>query len=313
MPPAMHDPYAGPPPAPPATDPVVCPCCRRPMQLLALAGHYGRQVVIDLCGPCRLVWFDTLESVNLAQRGWLQLLQALQRAAATDAPWSGAPLGCPVCAATLQPVHNLSRFGRFAALECQAGGHGHLQSYALLLAERGLVRPMLPPERAALAASTAPAGTPPAGTMPPGTAPARTASTGCLNCGAPLDGRADACSHCASPLVVIDLPRLAAALRNRPGEPLPRPDGRLAAWHCAGCGQAVDPSATADCRGCGQLLAVPALAELGPLLKACEAQAWAQRQPPSAAALRAPRRHDAESWRNTAFARLLGHFKSFFD
>lgn len=288
----MHDPYAGPPPALPATEPVACPCCHRPMQLLALAGHYGRQVVVDLCAPCRLVWFDTLESVNLAQRGWLQLLQALQQAAATDTPWSGAPLGCPVCRAALQPVHNLTRFGRFAALECQAGGHGHLQSYALLLAERGLVRPMLPTERAALAAG---------------------AAMGCLNCGAPLNGRDDACSHCASPLVVIDLPRLAAALRNRPGEPLPRPDGRLAAWHCAGCGQAVDPSATADCQACGQLLAVPALAELGPLLKACETQAWAQRQPPAPAALRPRRGHDAESWRNTAFARLLGHFKSFFD
>jgi hypothetical protein len=288
----MHDPYAGPPPALPAAEPVACPCCRRPMQLLALAGHYGRQVVVDLCAPCRLVWFDTLESVNLAQRGWLQLLQALQRAAATDTPWSGAPLGCPVCRAALQPVHNLTRFGRFAALECQAGGHGHLQSYALLLAERGLVRPLLPPERAALAAG---------------------AAAGCLNCGAPLDGRADACSHCASPLVVIDLPRLAAALRNRPGDPLPRPDGRLAAWHCAGCGQAADPSAAADCLSCGQLLPVPALADLGPLLKTCEAQAWANRQPPAPAAFRPRPGHGPDSWRNTALARLFGHLKSLFD
>jgi hypothetical protein len=287
----MSDPFSGPPPALPATAPVDCPCCNRPMQLLALAGHYGRQVVIDLCNPCRLVWFDTLESVNLSQRGWLQLLRALQGAGATDTPWTGQPLGCPVCRTALQPVHNQTRFARFAAIECQAGSHGHLQSYALLLAERGLVRPMLPPERAALAAGTGPAG--------------------CLNCGAPLDGRADACSHCASPLVVIDLPRLAAALRDRPGDPLPRPDGRLAAWHCAGCGQAVDPSAAADCRACGQLVPVPALAELGPLLQACESQAWARSQPP-APALRPRAARDADPWRSTSFGRLLGHLSSFF-
>jgi hypothetical protein len=291
----MHDPTMGPAPALPDTAPVDCPCCRRPMQLLALSGHYGRQVVIDLCSACRLVWFDTLESVNLSQGGWLQLLLALQRAAATETPWAGRPLGCPACASTLQPVHNLTRFGRFAALECQAGGHGHLQSYALLLAERGLVRPMLAPEFAALATGAA------VGTIP----------AGCLNCGAPLDGRSDACAHCASPLVVIDLPRLAAALRDRPGDPLPRPDGRLAAWHCAGCGQAVDPSTSADCKSCGQLLAVPALAELGPLLQACEAQAWARRQPPAAQTL--PRRpRDADPWRATSLGRLLGQLSSFF-
>ena len=34
----------------------------------------------------------------------------------------------------------------------------------------------------------------------------------CLNCGAPLDGSRDACAHCASPLVVVDLTRLAHAL-----------------------------------------------------------------------------------------------------
>jgi hypothetical protein len=291
----MHDPTMGPPPAQPDTAPVDCPCCRRPMQLLALSGHYGRQVVIDLCGSCRLVWFDTLESVNLSQGGWLQLLLALQRAAATDMPWAGRPLGCPACATTLQPVHNLTRFGRFAALECQAGSHGHLQSFALLLAERGLVRPMLPPERAGLAAG----------------ALAGKSTAACLNCGAPLDGRADACSHCTSPLVVIDLPRLAAALRDRPGDPLPRPDGRLAAWHCAGCGQAVDPSASTDCKTCGQLLAVPALSELGPLLHACETQTWARRQPP--AALARPRlARDADPWRTTSFGRLLGQLSSFF-
>lgn len=274
-------------PTAPATPspPVDCPNCTRPMQVLALPGHYGRQVVIDLCGGCRLVWFDTLESVNLSGRGWMQLLRQLHRADAAEAPWAGRTLGCPLCRSPLQAVHNLTRFGRFAAVECKTG-HGHLQSYALLLAERGLVRPMLPPERAALAA-------------------AHRALT-CLNCGAPIAGHEDTCSHCTSPLVMIDLPRLAAALRARPGDPLPTPDGRLAAWHCAGCGQALDPTRRESCERCGQLVGVPTLAELGPFLEACEAEWWAQQQPPSRTP-RPRRAPDPEPWRNTSFARMLGH------
>lgn len=284
--PDLFDAAVAPAPPPPAP-PVACPNCGRTAELLVLQGHYGRQVVVDVCGPCRLVWFDTLESVNLTGRGWLQLLRRLQRAKATEAPWSGSVLACPQCGNPLQAVHNLTRFGRFAAVECQRG-HGHLQSFALLLAERGLVRPLLPPERAALAAARR--------------------SLQCLNCGAPVAARDEACSHCRSPLVMIDLPRLAAALRDRPGDPLPRPDGRLAAWHCAGCGQALDPTQAEACQACGQLVVVPTLAELDGFFEACEAEHWAQQQPPTAVALRRPRRADQEPgrerWRETGLARF---------
>ncbi|NRF71809.1 hypothetical protein HLB44_32970 [Aquincola sp. S2] len=258
------------------------------MRLFTLQGHYGRQVVVDLCEPCRLVWFDTLESVNLAGRGWIELLRRLQQAAAAEAPWLGQALGCPLCRAPLQPVHNLTRFGRCAALECRQG-HGHLQSFALLLAERGLVRPLLPPERAQLADAQR--------------------SLACLNCGASLQGSdGEACTHCASPLVMIDLPRLAAALRVRPGEPLPTPDGRLAAWHCAGCGQAIEPTRRNDCDRCGQLIVVPSMAALGPLLDVCEAEWWKHQQAPAARPAYKRRAPDPEPWRATSFARLLGNF-----
>lgn len=283
----MPDPFGTPDaPAVPA-EPVDCPNCARPMRLFTLRGHYGRQVVVDLCEPCRLVWFDTLESVNLAGRGWIELLRRLERAPAAEAPWQGRPLGCPRCRAPLQPVHNLTRFGRFASLECQADGHGHLQSFALLLAERGLVRPLLPPERAALAAGQ---------------------PLSCLNCGAPLaDSDGEACTHCSSPLVMIDPPRLAAALRPRPGEPLPTPDGRLAAWHCAGCGQAIEPTRRTDCDRCGQLVVVPSLLALAPLLDVCEAEWWKHEQAPAPRPPRNRRAADPEPWRTTSFARLLGH------
>ena len=112
------------------------------MQQLALEGHYGQSIHCDLCADCHLVWFDAFESVRLSGLGWVSLLRRMQ-AAASRSPGVLAPkLVCPRCAAALKPVHNLTRFGRFAALECPRK-HGHLQTFSLLLAERGLVRPMV--------------------------------------------------------------------------------------------------------------------------------------------------------------------------
>ena len=36
------------------------------MQHVALAAHLRRTVPLDHCSGCPLVWFDSLESVNLA-------------------------------------------------------------------------------------------------------------------------------------------------------------------------------------------------------------------------------------------------------
>lgn len=279
----MKDPFASQDPAPAPAAPAPCPNCSRPMQVLPLKGHYGRSVVVDLCRPCRLVWFDTLESVNLSSHAWITLLRELQRATPSEHPWSGRALACPRCSAPLVPVHNLSRFGRFAANEC-THRHGHQQSFVLLLAERGLVRPLAWAERTALARLHKP--------------------LACLNCGAHLDGAAAHCGHCQSPLVVIDMPRLAAALSTDPGTPLPVPDGRLMAWHCAGCGRALDPVRRTDCAHCGQLIVMPTLDDLVPLLDACEAAWWARQQPPARERpARSPRLEPG--WRDTSLARLL--------
>lgn len=229
-----------------------CPSCGQTMAHLVLQGHQGRDVVVDHCAPCRLVWFDALESVNLSGRGWVQALRELQRGARAEpmAPRSDV-LHCPVCQVALKPVHNATRYGRFPALECPQK-HGHLHGHVGMLAERGLVRPLLGPERRALAEER------------------RTLS--CLNCGAACDGCSDACSYCRTPLLVIDLPRLAHALRQRSGHwtDSPAPDGTPMRWECRGCGAALDPSREVACTGCGHAVVAPTLLELTPLLMAVE-------------------------------------------
>ena len=46
---------AGAPPARPADPALACGNCHAPMQRLALAGHYGSKVELDLCDSCDLV------------------------------------------------------------------------------------------------------------------------------------------------------------------------------------------------------------------------------------------------------------------
>jgi hypothetical protein len=94
----------------------------------------------------------------------------------------------------------------------------------------------------------------------------------CLNCGAACDGSGEQCSYCKTPLMVIDLPRLAHALRQRPGtwSASPKPDGVPMRWECRACGQPLDPSREVTCTACRHAVVAPSLLDLTPLLTAVE-------------------------------------------
>lgn len=257
-----------------------------------LHAHSGRPVEVDHCAPCRLIWFDTLESVQLSGLGWVELLREFTRDEACEpsAP-PPAETPCTVCRAPLKTVHNRSRWGRFPMRECP-NGHGHLQSDAGLLAERGLVRPLLPPERAAVQAQAR--------------------RLNCLSCGAPAEfddavGRtpgSDDCRFCSSPLLVFDLPRLAHALLNRGihGGDTPRADGAALRWPCRGCGAPLDPTRTAACPQCRAGVVAQAASDLRPLLEAVEPGLRAAANHPPKPRQYAP---TPRTWRDTTFARLL--------
>lgn len=249
------------------------------MAALALPARLQGVVHVDHCVPCRLVWFDPLESVQLGGLGWVRLLRELQREAPASTPVAGAQ-PCPVCAVPLVEVHNRTRFGRFAARECPRG-HGHLHAQAGLLAERGLVRALLPPERLALQQEHR--------------------RWACLSCGAPVDGSRDDCPHCASPLVVVDLPRLAHALTMKGlDDPSPVPSGAPLAWPCRGCGAPLDPVTQTACPACGHGVAVPSLLDLTPLLDAAEDAL----QPPPPRPHRPRPDRPPRGWRDTHLQRL---------
>jgi len=223
------------------------------MTALSLQGRDGRSVDLDMCAPCRAIWFDALESVRLAGLGWTVLLQRLASLPPAPPPTSPqASMTCTRCHVPLVPLRNSNRYGRFAAQQCPSC-LGQLQSHSMLLANRGLFRPLMGRERAALAEEKR--------------------RLECLHCGAGLDGGAEHCSYCKSPALVIDMPRLASALQEEESagraSVAPTP---LMAWSCRGCGQSLDPTLQTECRVCHHPVVVPSLLDLGPLLKAVEAK-----------------------------------------
>jgi hypothetical protein len=234
--------------------PMGCPRCRTPMQVLALPSHKGAPVTVEQCPGCRLVWFDRFESVHLEALGWVRLLRVMETSA--KQPLAEAQVehaACPICAARLRPVQNQTRFGLFAVLECRHG-HGHLHSHSGLLSERGLVRPPGLAERRALAEEKL--------------------ALHCLNCGGPAATGDDHCRYCRTPLVVLDLPRLAHSLRPRAELMAASPQGlgRHLNWPCRGCGAPLDPGRDINCSRCGHMVVAHDLPDIDPLLDSAEAE-----------------------------------------
>jgi DNA-directed RNA polymerase subunit RPC12/RpoP len=259
-----------------------CTQCQAELQVVTLEGHYGQQHEANICANCHLVWFDAFESVRLSGLGWIGLLRQMHAVMGTSAPRVlRMPLACVRCSAELKPVHMLTRFGRSAAHECPRK-HGHFQTFSLLLAERGLVRPLSARDRRTLQTEARP--------------------LTCLNCGAPVAaGGGESCEYCASPLVVLDLQRLLASVMVRHGLPLPADDANQVSWRCRACGDAVDPSRMTACARCGHTVLAPSLADAMPLLWALEPRLSQFRAPgaqPLGATLRRQR-----GFRGTAFFR----------
>lgn len=217
---------------------LACGNCRQPMQRLALQGHYGRSVDLDLCAPCHLLWFDSLEGSRLTGRSMLSLLGSMADAHAQPHHALRPAAACPHCSAGLKPVVNRSRFGQAEQLECRAG-HGTWSSFGQWLAERGLVRPLTAADRVAFAARQG-------------------IDWNCINCGAPMaEANGSACSFCGSLAGVFDIARMARALD---------PDGATESmsihrseraghtFTCHACGHSGSGMAGTGCPQCGATL-----------------------------------------------------------
>ncbi|MCA3240425.1 MAG: zf-TFIIB domain-containing protein [Rubrivivax sp.] len=224
-----------------------CPRCAAPMAPLRPAGR--QTTPVDHCAACALVWFDPLEFDGLDRAGWVSLLMDTLATGAPEPGLGSADWRCPRCDSALQARPLAGAHGRHTAMACPAG-HGQAHGVAALLASRGLLQPLGLAERLLLQQ--------------------REGGLACMSCGAPLSAHDEACGHCGSPLLGVDVPRLAQALGATGGKALggkARGDGPEPwRWGCHGCGRVIDPSADATCPQCGSPAQAPRLADLEPLL-----------------------------------------------
>lgn len=178
------------------------------MERLVLPGTHHGQVEIDACFACHGFWFDPQESPKLAPRAVAALFKAMHQH--QDAPRLPlAPqLDCPHCRLPLVQGFDVVRSGRYITHRCPQQ-HGRFSSFAAFLIEKGFVRQLTRPEVADIAA--------------------KVGVIHCSSCGAPVDlRREDACSHCRSPLSLLDpqavekaLQRLSSAEPAAPHAPRP--------------------------------------------------------------------------------------------
>jgi hypothetical protein len=160
-----------------------------PMRSLALGRRPAGEVVVDLCAPCHLLWFDAFESVQLTPGGTLALFAAIRDGGVADRrPIPSRPT-CPRCAAPLSDTQDLQRTTRFSYYRCPRG-HGRLTPFVQFLREKDFIRPLPPADIARLAAQVK--------------------VIRCSGCGAPVDlARDTACGHCGAPIATLDPDALA--------------------------------------------------------------------------------------------------------
>jgi uncharacterized protein YbaR (Trm112 family) len=153
-----------------------------------LEGNYGRQVVIDLCYPCRSIWFDGLELLQLAPGSTLRLLALVHEHRGEERPLPAGPGRCPRCRQPLAPTADAQRGTRFHYARCPAD-HGRFITFFEFLRAKNFVRPLSAGELAQLRQ--------------------RLQVVACSSCGAPVDiDRGAACPYCRAPLSMLDAGQL---------------------------------------------------------------------------------------------------------
>lgn len=171
--------------APIATDPVLaCPSCRGAMARHRFARKLTGEVALDLCFRCQGIWFDEFESLQLSPGGVVELFRLIHDHRDDTRSPLAEVLRCPRCDERLRQRVDRVKSGNFNYHHCGLG-HGRFTSFAQFMTEKGFVRQLSGPEITALRA--------------------RVGVIRCASCGAPVDiQRESACSHCRSPIAILD-------------------------------------------------------------------------------------------------------------
>ena len=180
------------------------------MQAAAFRTHLDTPLEVDICWPCHLIWFDSLESVSMSPQSVIDLFTQIHAHRNDPRRLVSLSGACPVCRDKLVQSFDVSRGGRFQYHRCP-NGHGRLITFVQFLREKQFIRTLSHAERRALSV--------------------RVKQIRCSSCGAGVDIEHDtACTHCGAPVAVLDEQAVATALaaletrrKSRIVEANPRP------------------------------------------------------------------------------------------
>ena len=161
-----------------------CSSCNNAMERVTLASHMGTPVEIDVCWPCRVIWFDNLESASLSAGSVIELFKRIHMARDGNRNLLKNVTCCPICATTLKNTSDLGKSGRFTYARCE-NCHGRLISFVQFLREKNFIRSLQPHEISTLSVTVK--------------------QIRCSSCGGPINLESDkACTHCGAAISVLD-------------------------------------------------------------------------------------------------------------
>ena len=142
------------------------------------------ELEIDICYPCCAIWFDHMESAQLAPGGVIALFRKIHEHRGDSRHALPSRLPCPRCRQPLALTNDIVKSGRVVYHRC-AQNHGRLTTFLHFLREKKFVRDLNATELASIKA--------------------RVAEVRCSGCGGPVNIKSDtACGYCRAPLSVLD-------------------------------------------------------------------------------------------------------------
>jgi hypothetical protein len=165
-------------------------------------------VQIDLCYTCAGIWFDHLESAQLAPAAVIQLFREIYAHRNDTRRPAASQLGCPRCRGPLALSYDLSKTGRFSYFRCPRGD-GRFTPFFQFLREKQFIRTLTLTELQHVRTLVR--------------------QIRCSECGAPIDLEHDSqCKYCHAPVSFLDPDAVEKAVRlwsdavnRRPSGPTP--------------------------------------------------------------------------------------------
>lgn len=171
-----------------------CPNCRQPMKSCNLERHDHGIVQIDLCFPCAGLWFDHMESAQLAPAAVMELFKSIHDRLHDQRQPLRHDMDCPRCRSGLILSYDLGKAGRFSYFRCPRND-GRFTPFLQFLREKQFVRNLTEPEIRQVRAEVR--------------------QLTCSECGAPIDLEHDIqCRYCHAAISFLDPDAVERAART---------------------------------------------------------------------------------------------------